>query len=227
MKLATYRFDDGIGPARVEGDRLADLRTMAPDMIALIERGWGDAADVAATVPLDYTRLLAPVPAPRAFLGVGLNYRDHAAEQGRALPDEPVLFARLPQSVAPPFGTVARPSDSFDYEGELGVVMGTDHAVAGYVVVNDLTIRALAKPETLLIAKNAPGSGPFGPWITTADAVADPHALRLTTHVNGMVRQDSTTAQLHHRIPDLIAFIGARIRLRPGDIITTGSPGGS
>jgi len=227
MKLATYRFDDGIGPARIDGERVADLRTLAPTMIDLLSCGWADAAACDAELPLDMSRLLAPVPAPRAFLGVGLNYRDHAVEVGRALPDTPPIFAKLTSSVAPPFGTVPCPADTFDYEGELGVVIGAAGSVAGFVIVNDLTIRALAKPDTLVLAKSARGCGPFGPWITTADEIADPHALAITTSVNGELRQSSTTAQLHHRIPDLLNFIARTVALQPGDIVTTGSPAGS
>lgn len=227
MKLATYRFDDGIGPARIDGDRVADLRPLAPTMIALIERGFDDAEAVAARHALDDARLLAPVPEPRAFLAVGLNYRDHAAEVGRNLPDLPLVFAKLPACVASPFATIAKPAATFDYEGELGVVMGNDGRIAGYVVANDLTIRALARPETLVLAKSAAGCGPLGPWITTADAVPDPHALAITTHINGELRQSSSTVQLHHRIPELLAFIAQSVALRAGDIVLTGSPGGS
>ena len=227
MKLATYRFDDGVGPARIDGNLIADLRSLAPTMIDLITRGWSDADTIAATVEFDPVRLLAPVPAPRVFFGIGLNYVDNAAEVGRALPDIPAVFAKLPGSVAPPFGTVARPAETFDYEGELGVVMGTGGTVAGYVVVNDLTIRALAKPDTLVLAKSAPGCGPFGPWITTKDEILDPYALPIMTHVNGELRQSSSTAQLHHRIEALMAFITESVPLMAGDIITTGSPAGS
>lgn len=245
MRLATYRFTDGVGIGAVINDHIVDLRAIAPSMIALLEQGEeGMAAARAAATdcdapPLDRTRLLAPVPAPRAFLGVGFNYRDHAAEVGRALPEIPAIFSKMIQAVAAPFAAIPFPSrqTTFDYEGELGIVIGRDcygidahaarSAIAGYVVVNDLTIRALAKPDTLALAKGGPGQGPFGPWITTADEVSDPQALAIRTWVNGELRQSSTTAQLHHGIFDLIAFIAAAVRLQPGDIITTGSPAGS
>jgi len=158
---------------------------------------------------------------------VGLNYRDHAAEVGRALPEVVPVFAKLASAVSPPFATIARPAESFDYEGELGVVIGAGGRIAGYVVVNDLTIRAMAKPDTLVLGKSAPGCAPFGPWITTADEILDPHALRIETRVNGEVRQSSSTAELHQRIPALLAFIGGQVRLQAGDIIATGSPAGS
>lgn len=227
MKLATYRFDDGVGPARVEGGWIADLRRVAATMIDLLEAGLAGAERGEATVALDATRLLAPVPQPHAFLGVGLNYRDHAAEVGRALPETLPVFAKLVSAVSPPFGIVAKPAESFDYEGELGIVIGRGGGVVGYVVVNDLTVRALAKPDTLVLGKSAPGCAPFGPWITTADEVPDPHTLRIETRVNSVVRQSSSTAELHVRIPELLAFIGTSVALQPGDIIATGSPAGS
>jgi len=227
VKLATYRFADGIGPARVEGALLADLRGVARTMIELLETDLAGAASGTADIPLDPARLLAPVPQPRAFLGVGLNYRDHAAEVGRTLPDVLPVFAKLASAVSPPFATIARPAESFDYEGELGVVIGAGGSIAGYVVVNDLTIRAMAKPDTLVLGKSAPGCAPFGPWITTADEIPDPHALRIETRVNGEVRQSSSTAELHQRLPELLAYIGGHVTLQPGDIIATGSPAGS
>lgn len=236
MKLATYRFDDGVGPGRVEGDRIVDLRAVAADMAALLGC---DASVDGSSVPLDLARLLAPVPAPGVFLGVAINYRDHAAEVGRVLPDKPVLFAKLRGAVAPPYGWIMRPAgvDTLDYEGELGVVIGRRcyrpaaaealAAVAGYVVVNDVTVRGRSHPDRMLIAKGAPGHGPFGPWITTADAVPDPERLAIRTWVNGELRQDSSTAQLHHGIAALIAFIADAVELMPGDVIATGSPAGS
>lgn len=234
MKIATYRFDDGrTGPARVESDRIVDLRGLVRSVIELLEGGAPVFARAAAhdgpTGPLVHTRLLAPVPSPRAFLGVGLNYRDHAAEVGRPLPEQPVVFAKLLSSVSPPFGKVAAPdwSETFDYEGELGIVMGCDGRAVGYVIVNDFTVRALAKPDTLVLGKSGVGHGPFGPWITTVDEIVDPYALSIATYVNGELRQSSTTAQLHHRFNDLIVFIGRAVRLQAGDIIMTGSPAGS
>lgn len=243
MKLATYAFEDGAGPARVADDEatVVDLRGLAPSVRALLE---ADALAVAAAHagpvhPLDRACLLAPVPDARAFLGVGLNYRDHAAEVGRALPDVPPVFAKLPAALNGPHGDVplSRHSDTLDYEGELGVVIGrrvhdaseadARGAVAGYVVVNDVTVRALARPDTLVLGKSGAGHAPFGPWITAADAVPDPHALRLRTWIDGELRQDSTTAQLHHGVFALVSFISRALVLQPGDVIATGSPAGS
>lgn len=94
-------------------------------------------------------------------------------------------------------------------------------------MVNDVTVRELVTPDTVLLGKAGAGHGPFGPWLTTADAVPDPHALALTTHVNGEVRQASTTAELHRGVFELVAWLAAALVLEPGTVIATGSPAGS
>lgn len=244
MRLATYRFEDGVGPGLVSGPpdglRIADLRGRAPTLGDLLAAGAHERPiEGGPSVALDPARLLAPLPGPAAFLCVGLNYVDHAAEVGRPLPDRPPVFAKLPGSVSGPFDATPHPgwSDTLDYEGELGVVIGRGGRgvaeadamahVAGYMVVNDLTLRELATPDTLALGKNGPGMAPTGPWITTADEVPDPHALRIRTWVDGELRQDGDTASMHRRIPELIAFLSRSVALRPGDVISTGSPAGS
>lgn len=238
MPIGLYRFNDGPGPAWIEEDRVHDLRPTAPTLDKLLLQS-RLARPNTAHVPLDQARLLPPVAPGAAVYAIGLNYRDHALETGRALPKQPTVFAKLPLSVAPPFGATPHPgfSDSFDYEGELGVVIGRPTRLAsregamahvcGYVVLNDLTVRALARPDTLLLGKNGPGFAPIGPWIVAAGDVADPHTLRIRTWVNGELRQDGSTADMHHRIPDLIALLSRSVPLRTGDIISTGSPRGS
>ncbi len=179
--------------------------------------------------PVADIELLAPVTAPRAIFGIGLNYRAHAAEQGAELPDAPIVFMKLPSSAAPPYRPVRCPSvvKRLDYEGELAVVMGSAGRVAGYAVADDLSARDLQRREPQWTrAKGADGFCPYGPWITTADEIPDPHALRLQTHVNGEPRQDATTADMIFRIPDLIAFISETCTLMPGDLILTGTPSG-
>ncbi len=179
--------------------------------------------------PVADVELLAPVGRPRAIFGIGLNYRDHAAEQGAELPQAPIVFMKLPSSAAPPHGVVRCPAvvKRLDYEGELAVVMGSAGRVAGYAVADDLTARDLQRREPQWTrAKGADGFCPYGPWITTADEIPDPHALRLRTRVNGEPRQDATTGDMIFRIPDLIAFISETCTLMPGDLILTGTPSG-
>jgi acylpyruvate hydrolase len=173
--------------------------------------------------------LLAPVPAPRAIFGIGMNYADHVAELGATAPETPIVFMKLPSSAARPGGPVHCPDvvKRMDYEGELAVVMGVGGEVAGYAVSNDITARDLQKRELQWTrAKGADAFCPYGPWITTADEVSDPHALRLRTWVGGDLRQDSSTSNLIFKIPELIAFISETCTLEPGDLILTGTPGG-
>ena len=178
---------------------------------------------------LDDVTLLAPVPRPRAIFGIGLNYASHAAEQGADPPEFPIVFMKLPSSSAPPFAPVACPPvvKRLDYEGELVVVMGADAKIAGYAVANDVSARDLQRREPQWTrAKGADGFCPWGPWITTADKVSDPRNLRITTHVNGELRQDSSTADLIFGPQELVDFISQTCTLEPGDIILTGTPSG-
>ena len=130
---------------------------------------------------LDDVELLAP-HTPRAIFGIGLNYRAHAAEQGLEPPEQPIVFMKLPTSAAAPGAPVPRPPvvRRLDYEGELAVVMGAGGVVAGYAVADDVSARDLQRREPQWTrAKGADGFCPFGPWVTTADEVADPEALAL------------------------------------------------
>jgi acylpyruvate hydrolase len=205
---------------------------------------WADPALVplagAAPEPIDMARLLPPVE-PVTIVGVGLNYRAHAAEQGRALPAEPPLFLKNPRSIAPPVGPLPLhpASVALDYEAELGIVIGrplfrcdaADAAagIAGWVVANDVTLRDLARPVTLTIAKGGPGMAPFGPWLTPVSllSIAAAGALAITCRVNGELRQDSATADMHFGPVALVERIARHLPLGPGDLVLTGSPGGS
>src|SRR5918997_4229687 len=179
--------------------------------------------------PLADVTLLAPVPRPRAIFGIGLNYAAHAAEQGEDVPEFPIVFMKLPSSSAPPNSPVTCPPvvKRLDYEGELAVVMGADGAIAGYAVADDVSARDLQRREPQWTrAKGADGFCPWGPWITTADELPDPLGLRLTTHVNGELRQDSTTGDLIFGPQQLVDFISETCTLEPGDLILTGTPSG-
>jgi len=174
--------------------------------------------------------LLAPVPRPRAIFGIGLNYAAHAAEQGRDLPEQPMVFMKLPTSSAAPNGPVAIPAAAgkrLDYEAELVVVLGAEGRIAGYAVANDLSARDLqAREPQWTRAKGFDASCPWGPWITTADEVQNPEGLRIGSKVNGEVRQDSTTADLVFGPQALVDWIAQTCTLEPGDIILTGTPEG-
>jgi acylpyruvate hydrolase len=169
------------------------------------------------------------VPAPRAIFGIGMNYADHVAELDATAPAAPLVFTKLPSSAAPPGAPVHCPQvvKRLDYEGELAVVMGLDGEIAGYAVADDLTARDLQRREPQWTrAKGADAFCPYGPWITTAEEIPDPHELWLRTWVNGELRQDSSTSNLIFKLPELIAFISETCTLEPGDLILTGTPSG-
>jgi acylpyruvate hydrolase len=195
-------------------DRLAD-----PEAVPVEGQSWG----------LAEVTLLAPVPRPRAIFGIGLNYADHVREMGGEPPPAPVVFMKLPDSAAAPNAPVHCPDvvRRLDYEGELAVIMGPGRAVAGYAVADDVSARDLQGREPQWTrAKGADGFCPYGPWITTADEVPDPHVLWLRTWVNGGLRQDSNTCNLIFGVPELIEFIGETCTLHAGDVILTGTPSG-
>jgi 2-keto-4-pentenoate hydratase/2-oxohepta-3-ene-1,7-dioic acid hydratase in catechol pathway len=230
MRLATFLPPSGSESCAglVEGDRvtaLADPRTTVLDCLA--DPSLARAGE--RSFALAEVTLLAPVPRPRAIFGIGMNYADHVAELGASAPETPIVFMKLPSSAAPPGAPVHCPAvvKRLDYEGELAVVIGAGGAVAGYAVADDVSARDLQKRELQWTrAKGADGFCPYGPWITTADEVPDPHALALRTWVNGELRQDSDTSNLIFKIEELVAFVAETCTLEPGDLILTGTPGG-
>jgi len=229
VRLATFA-DPSTGEPRageVRGERIvAFAGETVRDRLAAGDTTPADGAEHA----LADVALLAPVPRPRAIFGIGLNYAGHARETGQELPDFPIVFTKLPGSSAPPGGDVALPAAAWrrlDYEGELAVVMGAGGHIAGYAVADDLSARDLQGREPQWTrAKGFDNACPWGPWITTADEVPDPRALRLTTHVNGDPRQDSSTADLVFGPEELVGFLSEAVTLEPGDLILTGTPGG-
>jgi 2-keto-4-pentenoate hydratase/2-oxohepta-3-ene-1,7-dioic acid hydratase in catechol pathway len=189
---------------------------------------------------LNAVRILTPVPKPPKILCVGLNYDDHLAESGLKTPLYPEIFARFATSLIAHGDPIRRPRESsmLDYEAELAVVIGRggrrierngalDH-VAGYSLFNDATIRdfQLRTPQWTM-GKNFDGTGAFGPWLVTPDAVAPgARELRIQGRLNGRVMQDANTGHLIFSVCDLIAMISVAMSLEPGDVIITGTPGG-
>jgi acylpyruvate hydrolase len=178
------------------------------------------------------------VPEPRRILCLGVNYAEHALEGGRQVPTWPEAFVRGADSVLAPYADLVRPTltDRFDYEGELGVVIGTGgryipagkalDVIAGYVVLNDASARDWQRAGTQWTAgKNFEGSMPIGPELVTADEV-DVSDIALTTTLNGQVMQSARTSQMIVDVPSAIEFFSSFTRLAPGDVIATGTPGG-
>jgi acylpyruvate hydrolase len=178
------------------------------------------------------------VPEPGRILCLGVNYSEHAIEGGRSVPTWPEAFVRGVGSVIGPYADLVKPAltSRFDYEGELGVVIGAGGryiraadamaAVAGFVVLNDATAREWQRAATQWTAgKNFEGSMPIGPELVTPDEL-DISDVALTTTLNGQVMQSAKTSQMIVDIPSAIEFFSSFTRLRPGDVIATGTPGG-
>jgi 2-keto-4-pentenoate hydratase/2-oxohepta-3-ene-1,7-dioic acid hydratase in catechol pathway len=210
---------------------------MGEDIVAYL-RGTQPGRD-AAPRPLGDVALGAPVPNPSKIICVGLNYYDHASEAGFAAPDEPVLFAKYPNSLIGPDVDIVVPDicSAVDYEAELGLVIGrtaarvsTAHAldyVAGYMCLNDVSDRVLQMHGSQWTrGKTVDTFLPAGPWLTTADEIDDPQALDIRCLVNGEVRQAASTRQMIFGLAELVSFISRTITLQPGDLIATGTPEG-
>jgi len=173
---------------------------------------------------------------PSKIIGIGVNYRAHAGEMGKGLPEEPLMFLKPRSALLGDGGCIERPAgfERVDYEGELGVVIGRrarrvtrEHAldfVMGFTCINDVTVRDLQKKDGQWSrAKGFDTFCPIGPRIV---AGLDPSKLRITTRVNGVVRQDSPTSDLIFDVPALLAFVSAHMTLEIGDVISTGTPSG-
>jgi 2-keto-4-pentenoate hydratase/2-oxohepta-3-ene-1,7-dioic acid hydratase in catechol pathway len=187
-------------------------------------------------------KLLSPL-VPTDILCIGLNYREHAAESGSAIPENPVLFIKASNTLNHPSAPIPVPrrSSQVDYEGELAVVMGktAKHVsreraldyVLGYTCANDVSARDWQREKSLgggqfARGKSFDGFCPLGPALVTADEVPNPNALRLRTLLNGKVMQDHTTADMIFDVPALIESLSSTMTLRPGAVILTGTPQG-
>ncbi|MEZ5829017.1 MAG: fumarylacetoacetate hydrolase family protein [Hyphomicrobiales bacterium] len=185
-------------------------------------------------------RLGAPVGVVPKFLGIGLNYRDHAEETGMPIPEVPIVFAKASSCVSGPYDPVLAPPafKRMDYEVELAVVIGTrakhvsvDSAldyVAGYCIGNDVSERSLQKggPGEWIKAKSYDSFGPLGPWLVTTDEITDPQNLDLSLDLNGERMQTGNTSTMIFTVADLVSYISQYMTLEPGDVITTGTPPG-
>jgi 5-oxopent-3-ene-1,2,5-tricarboxylate decarboxylase/2-hydroxyhepta-2,4-diene-1,7-dioate isomerase len=219
--------------------RDARFRDRAPAALEALERS-GRIEEF--LLPSD-SRLLAPLPSPVRILAIGRNYAEHAREQGNEVFGEPIVFLKASTSVVGPDESIVIPGwvGRVDYEAELMVVLGSggkdiaeDDAmalVAGYTVFNDVTARErqkadIAEKHPWFRSKSMDTFGPMGPFLVTADEVADPHSLDISLTVNGVVKQQDNTSSMIYRIPTLIAFLSRWFRLYPGDVIATGTPSG-
>ena len=246
MKLVRYGRPGQEKPGLIDADGvLRDLsrvvKDITPDLLAPAGLTRLREAKVARLpVVRGRPRLGAPLAGIGKMVCIGLNYTDHAAEVGMALPTEPTVFIKAPSAVCGPNDATVRPRGGakLDYEVELAAVIGRDARdvasgkalahVAGYCIVNDVSERAFQMEHggTTTKGKSADTFGPVGPWLVTADEIADPQALELWTIVNGERRQRGTTAKMIFTVAALVAYVSRFMSLRVGDLISTGTPAG-
>ncbi|HGM6825082.1 TPA: fumarylacetoacetate hydrolase family protein [Serratia marcescens] len=246
MKLLRYGQPGQERPGMLDAQgRLRDLSQHIADVggAALLPASLAKlrALDSAA-LPLveGQPRLGACVGGIGKFICIGLNYADHAAETGAAIPEEPVVFNKWTSAVVGPHDRVEIPrgSQKTDWEVELGVVIGQGgryiseadamRHVAGYCVINDISEREyqIERGGTWDKGKGCDTFGPIGPWLVTADEIADPHSLNLWLEVDGKRYQDGNTSTMIFRIPQIVSYLSRFMSLQPGDVISTGTPPG-
>jgi 2-keto-4-pentenoate hydratase/2-oxohepta-3-ene-1,7-dioic acid hydratase in catechol pathway len=227
-----------------DGETWFDLTPVAADVDGALLGRLGDvrAALDAGTLPaVQPDRFGPPLSSPGKIVCIGLNYRDHAAETGAAIPGEPVVFLKTPDTVVGPDDTVLVPrrSTKTDYEVELAVVIGSEaryldspddaiSCVAGYAISHDVSEREfqIERGGQWDKGKNCETFNPFGPWIRTADEVANPQELGLRLWVNGELRQDGSTKDMIFEVAHVVWYLSQFMVLRPGDVINTGTPAG-
>ena len=212
--------------AALSPDSLAKLRRHHPDALPEVRHAYRIGPCVGSVAA--------------QFVCIGLNYSDHAAESGMAVPKEPVVFMKATSAIIGPNDDVMIPKDALktDWEVELGVVLGKEakyveesdalSCVAGYCVVNDLSERAFQLEGTgqWVKGKSADTFGPIGPWLVTSDEIPDPQNLRLWLEVDGHKYQDGTTRTMVFGVAYLVSYLSRFMSLQPGDIISTGTPPG-
>jgi 2-keto-4-pentenoate hydratase/2-oxohepta-3-ene-1,7-dioic acid hydratase in catechol pathway len=252
MRLATLDTKDGIRVAAVSASgRYIDLQRTDPGLPkcpkSLLGMPDGLARAAAALQKGEQAgnhvegRLLAPIPQPGKVICIGLNYRDHAEESGLPIPTEPVCFGKFSSAVIGPEATIRLPrvSEKVDYEAELVVVIGKrgknipqnealSH-IAGYTNGNDVSARdwQIGRPGgQWLMGKTPDTFAPIGPYLVTADEIANPNELGIQLRLNGQTLQNSSTRELIFKIDQLIAHLSQLMTLEPGDIIFTGTPPG-
>jgi 2-keto-4-pentenoate hydratase/2-oxohepta-3-ene-1,7-dioic acid hydratase in catechol pathway len=250
MKIA--RFHTGEGPTRlgrVDGDRVTDisdvvggtsLRAVLPLLPSLKQQ---ILAASGVSHALTDVVLEAPIDNPQKYLGIGMNYKEHAEEAraaGIPIPENQMWFNKQVSCIVGPYDNIVKPdiSDALDYEIELGVVIGqrckhvsvedARSVIAGYLVTNDVSVRdwLQKKSPTFTLGKSFDTHGPIGPWLTTDDEIADPLDLTMQLTVNGEVRQSWPTNDMVYDIYEQIAYLTQVFTLMPGDILATGTPAG-
>ena len=248
MKLVTFEAGGKTSYGSLTGNKIIDLGSSFgqrySDLLAVLDAGaLPELAKAAAsqlpTLAMSEVKLLPVITRPKKIFCVGLNYKTHVAETKRADSDYPAIFTRFADTLVAHDAPLIKPkiSNRFDYEGELAVVIGKggrnitqanalDH-IAGYACFNDGSVRDWQRhTHQWTPGKNFPGTGAFGPCLTTPDEVPDLGAQTITTRLNGVVVQHAFLSDLIFTLPVIIEYISAFTPLMPGDVIATGTPGG-
>jgi 2-keto-4-pentenoate hydratase/2-oxohepta-3-ene-1,7-dioic acid hydratase in catechol pathway len=249
MRFVTLEREGYAEPGVLLGGELIGIGGAGFDSVLSVIAGGADAMDrvrrwlknppPGETFDPARTRLAAPVPRPPKIVCIGLNYRDHAAESNLPIPETPTVFAKFQTAVTGHRHPIVLPKNSAkpDYEAEFAVVIGQggrhipeerwrEH-VFGYTIANDVSARDFQMATTQwMIGKTFDTFAPIGPAIVTADEIADPHNLDISLTLSGEVMQSSNTRNLIFGVPKLIAYLSSVFTLEPGDIISTGTPGG-
>jgi 2-keto-4-pentenoate hydratase/2-oxohepta-3-ene-1,7-dioic acid hydratase in catechol pathway len=247
MKLASFSLDGEATWGIVADDCVVDcgalLHAQYPSLKSLIaHNAYAEAAVAAKTArkhPLTAVTWLPVIPDPAKILCIGLNYETHRVETGRKEAQHPAVFTRFADTQLGHAASIIRPfvSDRLDYEGELAVVIGRHGRhisresamdyIAGYACYNDASVRDWQRHNIQFTpGKNFPATGAFGPYLVTADEIADYRHLKIETRLNGVVVQSAGLDQLIFPIPVLIEYLSTFTSLAPGDVIATGTPGG-
>jgi 2-keto-4-pentenoate hydratase/2-oxohepta-3-ene-1,7-dioic acid hydratase in catechol pathway len=250
MRLVTFqRAGAAPEPGVVIGEGVIGLAGAGfPDLLSVIGGGaaalakvqsWIARPPAGASVPVASVKLLAPIPRPPKLICIGLNYRDHAEETNMPIPTVPTVFAKFSTAVIGPGDAIVLPKASTrpDYEAEFAFIIGKggryiaasdwrEH-VFGYTMLNDVSARDYQMATSQwIMGKTFDTFAPMGPYLVTADEIADPHELDISLTLNGKGMQNSNTRNLIFRVPDLIAFLSSVFTLEPGDLVSTGTPGG-
>jgi len=250
MKLVRYQQGEraAIGVLTEDGNSVVEL-VGTTSMSAFLARGAAGLqeartvlASAANPLPLAGLKLLVPVGDPGKIMCIGQNYRDHCEEQNQPIPERAILFSKYATALNDPDGIIRLPaiSDQNDFEAELAVVIGGEGGggrdiaeseamrhIAGYLCANDVTARDIQKGDGQWVRGKSPDTFfPIGPYLVTADEIADPHDLDISLTLNGQTMQSSNTSNLIFKIPFLISYLSQTMTLLPGDILSTGTPGG-
>ena len=241
MKLVMYSVDDEDARAGfLEDGAVRQLAGEDASMVSLIKEGADKQPVSGESLPLEEVRLHAPVAHPGKIIGIGLNYEDHAAETGADIPENPIVFAKYPNTITGPGNPIRIPkiTKQADYEAELAVVIGQDARnveagdaldyVFGYMNANDVSSRDLQFSEggQWTRSKSIDTFAPVGPYLVTKDEIEDPQNLSVKCTLNGEVMQDGTTEKMIFSVAEIVAFLSTGMTLEPGDIIMTGTPPG-